>query len=348
VQIREHIPLAPLTTLQIGGPARYFVEATSPGEVREALSFVRVRNVPLFVLGGGSNLVVSDQGFNGLVLKVAIRGITESCEDDKTAFHVAAGETWDDFVAHVVTRNCAGVECLSGIPGSVGGTPVQNVGAYGQEVSETITRVRALDIHSRCEREFTGAECGFAYRTSRFNTHDRGRYVILNATLSLTPGGSPKISYGDLKKRFVDGSAPPTLAEVRDTVLAIRRGKGMVIENGDPDSRSAGSFFKNPMLSPDQFRDLEKRSAKRGLSVPSYPALASRHKISAAWLIEQAGFSKGYSRGAAGISTKHTLAIVNRGAAKAADIIALKDEIQRAVADQFGIDLQPEPVFLGF
>jgi UDP-N-acetylmuramate dehydrogenase len=348
VKIREQVPLAPLTTMKVGGPARFFAEATTVQEVREALEFASRQNVPCFVLGGGSNLVVSDAGFAGLVLKIAISGISEFEDSGKLMFNAGAGEDWDALVAHVIARNCAGVECLSGIPGTVGGTPVQNVGAYGQEVSETISRVRALDVETGCEREFTNAECGFAYRTSRFNTTDRARYIILGVTFSLTPGGAPRIAYGDLKKCLAEPSCPPTLAEVRETVLAVRRSKGMVIVDGDSNSRSAGSFFKNPVLSEGQFKDLEQRAIAQGLAVPSYPALTSQRKVSAAWLIEQAGFPKGYSRGPAGISTKHTLAIVNRGGAKADDIIALKNDIQRAVVGQFGIELQPEPVLLGF
>ncbi len=183
---------------------------------------------------------------------------------------VGAGEDWDELVAHAVARNCAGIECLSGIPGTVGGTPVQNVGAYGQEVAETILRLRALDVESGCEREFTNAECGFAYRASRFNTMERGRYIILGVTFALTPSGAAKIAYGDLKKSFAEGSTP-TLSEVRDTVLSVRRSKGMVLVEGDSDCRSAGSFFKNPVLTDDQFRDLEKRAKARGLTVPTIP-----------------------------------------------------------------------------
>lgn len=331
----------------VGGPARYFAEAVTAQEIRDALDFARSHNVPFFVLGGGSNLVISDRGFDGLVLKIAIRGISEREDGGKAAFEVGAGEDWDGFVAYAVHRTCAGVECLSGIPGTVGGTPVQNVGAYGQDVAETISRVRVLDVETGCEREFTNAECGFGYRASRFNMHDRGRYIITGVTFTLTPGGSPRIAYGDLKKCFAVGSVP-TLSEVRNTVLSIRRSKGMVILDGDSDCRSAGSFFKNPVLTDQHFRDLEQRASARGLTIPSYPALASQRKVSAAWLIEQAGFPRGYSCALAGISTRHTLAIVNRGGAKAADIVALKDEIQLAVNEQFGIVLQPEPVFLGF
>ncbi len=363
MKIQEQVALAPLTTMKVGGPARYFVEAETSEDIREAIAFARSRNLPFFVLGGGSNLVVADAGFDGVVVKTALCGIKEigpnlpiagrygapavADAEDHLIFEVGAGQDWDNFVAHAVERDCAGLECLSGIPGTVGATPVQNVGAYGQEVAETIISVKALEIESGRECEFTNAECGFAYRTSRFNTVDRGRFVILGVTFALRPSGAPKIAYGDLKKCFAQ-NARPALAEVRDAVLAVRRGKGMVVANDDPDSRSAGSFFKNPVLSEEQFRDLEQRASARGLTIPSYPALASQHKVSAAWLIEQAGFPRGYAKGPVGISTKHTLAIVNRGGAKAADVVGLKDEIQRGVEDQFGIELQPEPVFLGF
>jgi UDP-N-acetylmuramate dehydrogenase len=346
VEIQQNIPLAPLTTLGIGGPASYFVEAHSTDDVRNALSFAREQDLELFVLGGGSNLVVSDAGFPGLVLKIAISDLDERQLDRKLILDAGAGLDWDAFVAHAISRNAAGVECLSGIPGTIGGTPVQNVGAYGQEVSETITAVDALDVVSGDLTSFFNHECGFAYRTSRFNTTERGRWIILRVTFALAPGGAPKITYADLKKSFPTGS--PSLAEVRDTVIRIRSTKGMVLNANDPDSRSAGSFFKNPIVSAEQYADVHQRAEARGLTVPSYPALEAHHKIPAAWLIEQSGFPRGYTKGRVGVSSKHTLALVNRGGASAADLIALKNDIQSAVHSQFGINLHPEPVFLGF
>jgi UDP-N-acetylmuramate dehydrogenase len=346
VKIREQVPLAPLTTIGVGGPARYFVEALSEGDVREAVDFSRSRELPLFVLGGGSNLVVSDQGFAGLVLKVALGGITSRPGPNRTTlFQAAAGEDWDSLVAATVRENCAGVECLSGIPGTVGGTPIQNVGAYGQEVAETIACVEALDIGDGRVREFRNAECGFSYRTSRFNT---SRYIILRVSFALRRGAAPKLAYADLKKHFGSRAETASLSEIRDAVISIRRSKGMVLDPGDPDSHSAGSFFKNPILSDQQFQELQRRSATRDLRVPSYPALSAQHKVSAAWLVEQSGFRKGCARGAVGISSKHSLALINRGGATAADVLSLKTEIQRTVADQFGIELHAEPVFLGF
>lgn len=348
MQILENVPLAPLTTLQVGGPARYFCKATSIGEVEEAVRFSKARSLPLFVLGGGSNLVVADAGWPGLVVHVAITGIDERSGDGAATFEVGAGENWDSFVAHAVARNCAGIECLSGIPGSVGGTPVQNVGAYGQEVSETIESVQALDLRDGQVRELCNEACGFAYRTSIFNTTERERFIMLRVTYRLTPGGRPRIAYADLKKEFAERTSIPSLAEVREAVRRIRLSKAMLIVPGDEDCRSAGSFFKNPVVSLKRFTDLERRATTRNLRVPAYSAPGGRKKISAAWLVEHSGFAKGYGDGPAGISRKHTLALVNRGQATAADIVALKTRIQQAVEETWGITLEPEPVFVGF
>jgi len=346
--VREQVPLAPLTTLGVGGPARYFTEAHTDYDVREAVEFVRARGLPLFVLGGGSNLLVADGGFNGFVLKICLRGIDRAMKGNDVTFKVAAGEDWDELVHRTVEENCAGIECLSGIPGSVGGTPVQNVGAYGQEVSETIREVETLDRESLQRRTFTNAECGFAYRTSIFNTTERDRYIILRVSFALSRGGKPTIRYADIQKKFAEHNGEPTLAQVRTVVRDIRRSKAMLLEPDDDDARSAGSFFKNPVIPQRQYEDLEIQLQSRGLTLPNFPATEGFRKLPAAWLVEHAGFAKGYSRGAAGISRRHALAVVNRGGATAADIVALKDEIQSRVLSEFGIDLQPEPVFLGF
>src|SRR5271166_3845171 len=311
--LQENVPLAPLTTLKVGGPARYFVEAATIAEVAEAVNLSRSRNLPLFVLGGGSNLVISDAGWPGLVLKVGIEGIEERDDHGKSLFEVGAGVEWDRFVARAVARNCAGVECLSGIPGSVGGTPVQNVGAYGQEVSETIREVEALDRQSLQKMTFTNSECGFAYRASIFNTIERGRYIILRVSFALRRGGKPTIRYADLQKMFADATGSPTLLQVRNAVREIRRNKAMLIVPGDDDARSAGSFFKNPVIPQRQFEDLDIKLRSRDLILPSFPASDGFRKLPAAWLVEHAGFAKGYSRGAAAISRRHALAIVNRG-----------------------------------
>jgi UDP-N-acetylmuramate dehydrogenase len=343
--IRESVPLAPLTTLGVGGPARHFAEAQSEGEVIEAVEFARMKELPLFVLGGGSNLVVADSGFSGLVLKI---GIADGSASGDGVFVAGAGCDWDTLVAQTVEANCAGMECLSGIPGTVGGTPVQNVGAYGQDVSQTITHVRAVDLQSLKVATMSNADCGFSYRASVFNTTERGRNVILRVSFRLRPAGKPSLSYPDLQQFFAGRLGSATLAEVRGAVREIRHRKAMLIVPGDEDARSAGSFFKNPVVSPSVFEDLSARLAARELQLPSYPAADGFRKLPAAWLVEHAGFAKGYVKGAAGISRRHALAIINRGGATATDIIALKDEIQAGVLQEFGIELQAEPVFVGF
>lgn len=346
--ITENVPLAPLTTLKVGGPARYFIEATSIAEVSEAVEFSRMRNLPLFVLGGGSNLVISDAGWPGLVLKIGITGINHRHGHDEVIFEVGAGEDWDKFVGMVVTHNVSGLECLSGIPGSAGASPVQNIGAYGQEVANTIESVLVLDLKDGQQRELAKEECAFSYRTSIFNTSERGRYIILQVNYSLKHGGEAYIAYADLKKYFAGWNKKPTLADARDAVRKIRAGKGMLIVPGDEDCRSAGSFFKNPILSAEEYERLTARAAVKNLQIPSYPALTTQRKVSAAWLVEHSGFSKGYGNGSVGISRKHALAIVNRGNATAADIVAFEKDIQDRVKEIWGILLEPEPVFVGF
>jgi UDP-N-acetylmuramate dehydrogenase len=347
MQILENVALAPLTTFKVGGPARYFCEAKTSQEVSEAVAFAQTRNFPLFVLGGGSNLVISDSGWPGLVIKIGITGIEDRSEDGKKIFEVGAGEEWDKFVALAVAKNCAGVECLSGIPGSVGGTPVQNVGAYGQEVSETIDSVLALDLKDGQLHELCSDACGFSYRSSIFNTSQKGRYIIVRTTYALTPGGEPQVRYADLKKHFFGWEEKPTLADVREAVRRIRASKGMLITPGDDDCRSAGSFFKNPVLSHEEHEALTQKAKAKGFEVPSYPALESQHKVSAAWLVEHSGFRKGFGDGRVGISRKHALAIVNRGEATASDVLDFKEHIQDRVEEIWGIRLHPEPVFVG-
>ncbi|HEV2134723.1 MAG TPA: UDP-N-acetylmuramate dehydrogenase [Terracidiphilus sp.] len=343
---KENEPLASLTTLGVGGPARWFSEAASEADVADAAAWAQDQGLPLFVLGGGSNLLIADAGFHGLVLHISLRGIAAEDAGRERVYQVAAGEDWDAFATRAVGENCAGIECLAGIPGTVGGTPVQNVGAYGQEVASVIERVRAFDLERSEFVELSAAECGFSYRRSRFNSEDRGRFVVTRVDYRLKPGGTPTIAYPDLQRAFVERSVAgePSLAEVADAVRRIRRTKGMLIVEGDPDCRSAGSFFKNPVISAEQFRKI----GERGATPASFPAGLGMVKVPAAWLVEQAGFSKGYASGAAGISSRHTLALVNRGGATAAEILGLAQQISARVVAQFDIRLEMEPVMLGF
>jgi UDP-N-acetylmuramate dehydrogenase len=348
ISIQENVPLAPFTTLKIGGKARFFVSAESEGEVIAAFDFAKGNDLALFVLGGGSNVLIADAGFDGLVLQVAPKGISSAQEKNGTAYVTAqAGEDWDEFVSFCVDRDLQGLECMSGIPGFVGGTPVQNVGAYGQEVSESIVSAHVFDRKDGKVKMLTNADCHFAYRTSIFNTVEKERYIVLSVTYALKLAGGPKIVYKDLIEHF--GDKTPTLRETRDAVINIRRAKSMVIDEGDPNSRSAGSFFKNPIVTSEEFARVEQEAERLGIGkVPFFAAGEGMVKIPAAWLIERSGFSKGCEHGPAGLSTKHTLALINRGGARASDILALKDLIQAQVNEQFSISLQTEPVFVGF
>ena len=338
----ENVPLAPLTTLKVGGPARYFARPESVEELKAAFERAYREELPVFVLGGGSNVVISDDGFDGVVIQPNFLGIAVDPASNAVNLTAGAGENWDQFVEHCVKSGLAGIEALSGIPGRVGGTPIQNVGAYGQEVSETVVSVECFDRETNSVVRLSNADCGFKYRESIFNTTHRDRYVVLEVTFSLELDGRPKIAYRDLKERF--GDREPSLAEVREAVLEIRRSKSMVIDEDDPNSRSAGSFFKNPIVERSVFEAI----AARFDSVPMFPAGENCVKIPAAWLIESAGFQKGARMGRAGISSRHPLAIINADGASAAEIIALKNAIKEAVRDKFSIDLSPEPVFVGF
>lgn len=345
--MQENMALAPYTTFGIGGPARWFLDAKDEGAIREAVTWARGRGLPVFVLGGGSNLLVSDAGFAGLVLHVALAGIEYAEDGDDQIYRVAAGENWDGFVQRTVDDGCAGIECLAGIPGTVGGTPVQNVGAYGQEVAETIERVRVLDMETMRGIEMTNAECGFAYRSSLFNTTAKGQFLVTRVDYRLKRGGKPNLRYADVRKAFTVDTEP-SLAKVAAKVREIRRSKGMLLVEGDPDCRSAGSFFKNPVISADSFAELTQRL---GAEPPHYPAAEGQVKLPAAWLIEHAGFAKGFSLAESAwvaISTKHTLAIVNHGGATAADVLDLRDVLVDGVKSNFGIALEMEPILLGF
>lgn len=351
--LSEAVSLSGLSTLGVGGPARYYVRAGSAESASGAAAWAVAEGLPLLVLGGGSNLVVADDGFPGLVLHLLVRGVDAVATNGVVEVSAGAGEPWDGLVERAVAAGWAGVECLSGIPGLVGATPMQNVGAYGQDVSETISRVRVLDLRTGAPEELSRDDCRFAYRDSRFKREDRGRYVILGVTYRLRPGGPPAIKYADLERHLdAQGIRTPTLADTRRAVIDVRRRKSMVIDPGDPNRRSVGSFFMNPILGAAEAQRIEAGlradgTLEPGETMPAYPAADGRTKLSAAWLIERAGLHRGYRRGHAGISTNHTLAIVNCGGATAREVVALAREIRDRVRDRFGVALVPEPVFVG-
>lgn len=353
-RISQQVPLAPYTTLRIGGPARYFLRAESVEELTEALDWAIEHRIPVLLLGGGSNLLVADRGFPGLVVHIQLRGIELRREGESVILEAAAGEDWDQLVAFAVANNLGGIECLSGIPGLVGATPIQNVGAYGQDVSQTIIDLKAFDRQSRSLITLSNAQCEFEYRQSRFKGREPDRFVILSVRYRLTPEARPCTIYPDVQRYLEQrGLAEPTLAEAREAVISIRRTKAMVVDPDEPDSRSAGSFFTNPILTDKEHQAFLERARARGLAgeterIPTYPAGPGRVKLSAAWLIEHAGFRKGWVHGNVGISRKHTLAIVNRGAGRAREVRELVSLIQQSVAENFSVRIVPEPNFVGF
>lgn len=347
----EDVNLAGYTTLRLGGPARRFVEATTDAELVAAIRKADDAGEPVLVLGGGSNLVVADAGFPGTVVHAGTRG-TERTAADGGRIHVRvqAGEDWDPFVARCVSDGLAGVECLSGIPGSVGATPIQNVGAYGQDVGETIVEVRAYDREAGAVVVLDRDACRFTYRHSVFKGDDR--YVVLDVTYALHEAEeSQPVAYAELARKLgVEPGDRVTLKEARDAVLELRRGKGMVLDPADPDTRSAGSFFTNPILGAAQLAELERRVAERlgpDATFPRYPEAGGGAKTSAAWLIDRAGFGKGHALGPARISTKHTLALTNPGGCTTADLLALAREVRAGVHAAFGVTLVNEPVMVG-
>ena len=369
--MRTQVPLAPYTTLGLGGPAAILAEPADEASLIAAVRAADDRDEPVFVLGGGSNVVIADAGFPGTVVRVATRGMSLRAAADMTAVTVAAGENWDDVVARCVAEGLAGLECLSGIPGLAGATPIQNVGAYGQEVADTITSVRVYDREDRRITELPAAACGFGYRTSFFKQTPfaagsaTGRFVVLAVTFRLTPSPrSGRIRYPELATELgVAAGERVPLGEARAAVLKLRARKGMVLDAGDPDTRSAGSFFTNPVLSDTEFAALvaTARRAGAGPDVPHFPAGDGQVKVPAAWLIQHAGFGKGHQGptgpagpaaggrecAAARISSKHTLALINPGGASTASLLALAGQIRAGVHAAFGVTLVIEPVLVG-
>jgi UDP-N-acetylmuramate dehydrogenase len=357
--VGARVELSAYTTLGLGGPAGRFVEAGSDEELVAAVRAADRAGEPVLVLGGGSNLVIADDGFPGTVIHVASRGVTVGgpSGDETVIVTASAGENWDGLVEWTVSEKISGIECMAGVPGLTGSTPIQNVGAYGQDVSQTITAVRAFDRQRGEVVSLTGPECGFGYRTSMLKRAaaglPTGRFVVLEVTFELgqSPLSAP-VRYAELARTLGIGLGEQVpLEEARAAVLALRRGKGMVLEPGDPDTRSVGSFFTNPILTAEQFAEVQRRAAQRSgaqVQVPHFPADdgGSEVKVPAAWLIEQAGFSKGYGS-AARISTKHTLALTNPGKADTAALLALAREIRAGVAEAFGVELANEPVLVG-
>lgn len=355
VRVVENHPLASMTTLRLGGPARRLIAPDREEDVVDAVREIDASDGRLLVIGGGSNLVVGDAGFDGTALRMMTRGIDVESNSDRTGkrvrhLTVAAGESWDDLVARCVSEGLTGVECLAGIPGLVGAVPMQNVGAYGQDVSETIVRVRTWDRSSQQNTDLDHAACRFAYRSSVFRGRDDR--VILSVTFALAedPESAP-IRYAELARALGvrEGERAP-LARVRETVIALRRGKGMVLDPTDPDTASAGSFFTNPILDTEGLTRLRARVLEllgEQAVLPVFPEPDGRAKVSAAWLIERAGFPKGFAMGPVAISSKHALALTNRGGATAADLLTLARAIKNGVTAKFGVSLENEPVFVG-
>lgn len=352
---RENVPLAGFTTLKLGGAARYFVTCTNEEEIRVALRFAASKGMPCHILGGGSNTIFSDDGFEGLVVQIASRGVRFVPDAKHHVVRVAAGEPWDAVVTACIDHDLAGVECLSGIPGLAGATPMQNVGAYGQEVAETVVAVRALDRKTLKDLTLRGDECRFGYRSSRFNTDDTAKFVITEVHFRLPQFAAPTVRYPELQKYIESEGGIASLADgkeklksVRNAVLALRKRKSMVIDSADPNAQSVGSFFKNPILTRASFAALEARCKASGLTmtIPAFPS-GEEVKVPAAWLVEHAGFHKGYRIGGVGVSTNHTLALINiSGTAR--ELLALAAAIQKKVHEQFGILLDREPVVVPF
>ncbi len=349
--IQHGVPLSPFTTIKLGGEARSFASCRTFDQVHEALRIATQQGLCVHVLGGGSNVVFADEGFNGLVVRIELKGISFREEGDSVFVAVAAGEEWDPFVEQCIVKNLAGVECLSGIPGLVGATPIQNVGAYGQEVGDTVESVKAIDRQTLASVAFTNQECRFGYRQSRFKSGDADRFIVTEVTFRLRKNGRPEIRYPELAKFIASsvdlatlGVGEPVLRAVRDAVLTLRRRKSMVVDPADPHSRSVGSFFTNPVLSKEQFANVQMRWKELGNedTIPTFPT-GNDLKIPAAWLVENAGFTKGFRLGGVGVSQNHSLALVNyTGTSR--ELLDLASRIQRGVRERFGITLEREPV----
>lgn len=353
IHFQKDVPLSDHTTIGLGGPARLFCECRNSEELLSALHYARDHHLPFVVLGGGSNTIFSENGFRGIVIKIALKGLKFENRGDRVEITAAAGEVWDEVVAQSVENGLVGLEALSGIPGLVGAVPVQNVGAYGREVCEFITKIQAIDTLNFQTVTFTAKECFFGYRRSRFKYEDRGRYIIINITFSLKADGPPQIRYPELadfiQKKYPSSSLTEgrhALRMIRNATIELRKTKSMVYDPKDPDSHSCGSFFLNPVITEDEYHMFQSRCKKYGVIVAPGFTVNDGYKVPAAWLVEQSGFKKGFQApNGAGISNKHTLAIINSGKSATA-VIELARQIQKTVKDKFGVDLELEPVFV--
>jgi UDP-N-acetylmuramate dehydrogenase len=351
VAVREQVALSAHTSFQVGGPARFWLELEDPNAVAGALEWADARRVPLVVLGGGSNVLVADRGLEALVLRLGVRGLLVRERDGRTLVRAGAGLGWDELVGWSVEHGLGGIECLSGIPGDVGAVPVQNVGAYGQEVASCIESVQVVERATGRRLVLSRAECDFAYRHSTFKAAARDRYVIVAVELGLQRGASPRVPYPELERALERARLDSSPAAVRRTVLELRRSKSMLIDPADENHRSAGSFFVNPTLEPAEaelVRDKVRSLLGPSATMPEYPAPGGRVKLGAGWLVEHAGVAKGTVLGRAAVSTRHCLALVNRGDASAMDIVELGKLVRARVRERFGVSLTPEPELLGF
>ena len=343
LDIQRDVPLAPLTSLELGGSAKHFLRAEDEQTLLGALRWASEQGLPAAILAGGSNVLVPDAGYDGLVIHMALGAL----DFDGGHIRAGAGVPWEQVVDGAVTRGWAGVECLTGIPGSTGATPIQNVGAYGQEVAEVIESVRVIARDTLEPEELSADQCAFAYRDSRFKREPE-RFVLTAVAFSMRPGGAPSIRYAELERSV---SPAASLEEVRRSVLELRRRKSMVLDANDPNRRSAGSFFLNPIVSRDEAARVAEQALRDGLiaeprEMPAYPSDDGGTKLAAAWLIEQAGIAKGTRRGAVGVSTRHALALVHHGGGTTAELLAFADEIRARVGERFGVELEREPRLL--
>lgn len=344
----ENELLAELTSFGVGGPARYLARIEREEDAASALAFAAEKGLETIVLGGGSNVLVGDEGFPGLVMLNRIRGYAVGENGGTVTVSVGGGEDWQDFTDLCVEKGWQGVECLAGIPGTVGASPIQNIGAYGQEASQVILRVRCLETATGSVATFDNRDCCFRYRESIFNTRYAGKYVVTSVTFGLSRGGAPVVAYRELAERLA-GIPSPALADVRDAVIAIRAGKGVLIRDGYESFKSAGSFFKNPVVTRSRFEEVKELAAAQGETAQwAWPLPNGDVKISAAFLIQHSGFERGCRRGNVGISPHHTLILINLGGATAGELIRLAVEVRDRVLERFGVLLAPEPRLVGF